>query len=86
MQELDAHRRTIQMHIHIEQMRLNAEPDSRMSDCTLRLPPLGRGVFPSTRTVYRLAVHNGIDRADIGRGEPQLPTAPKALHDGPSMA
>jgi hypothetical protein len=84
MQELDAYRRTIQLHIHIEQMRLNAE--SLIPECRI-VPyvchPWVEAFFPlHTHSIHALPWHNGIDRADIGRGEPQLPTAPKALHDG----
>src|SRR4029434_215921 len=84
MQELDAHRRTIQLHIHIEQMRLNAEgliPEECIVPYVCH--PWVEAFFPlHTHGIHAFAWHNGIDRADIGRGEPQLSAAPKALHDG----
>src|SRR5215475_5675408 len=84
MQELDAHRRTIQMHIHIEQMRLNAEdliPKCRIVPHVCH--PWVEAFFPlHPYGIHALTGHDGIDRADISRGEPQLSAAPKALHDG----
>src|SRR5947208_10508829 len=84
MQELDAHRRTIQLHIHIEQMRLNAEgliPECRIVPYVCH--PWVEAFFPlHTHGIHAFPWHNGINRADIGRGEPQLSAAPKALHDG----
>src|SRR5687767_2117238 len=65
-------------------MRLNAEgliPECRIVPYVCH-PWVEAFVPLHAHGIYAFPWHNGIDWADIGRGESQLSAAPKALHDG----